>query len=279
VEYLPRHLIPIALTCVIALFALEPLWYRLVLHRRYAWKESCASLILMFGYRISSVLMSTAIGVIYAYAWQLRPFTIPLNTLWGAVLLFLGVEFIYYWIHRLSHEIRWMWATHVVHHSPEHLNLFAAFRLGWTNLLSGSWLFLLPLVALGFAPSMVLMMLGINLLYQFWIHTDVIPKLGPLEWILNTPSLHRVHHATNPEYLDRNYGGILIIFDRLFGTFAEERAGEPCRYGLVRPVNSINPLYMFGTPGWSPDGSRETTAMIRRRARIDRPIVAAESAR
>src|SRR6185369_16060088 len=129
-----------------------------------------------------------------------------------------------------------------VHHSPNELNLAAAFRIGAFGKLTGNVFFFLPLVWLGFDLRLVLAALTLNLLYQFWIHATWIPKLGWLEVVLNTPSAHRVHHAANVEYLDANYGGVLIVFDRLFGTYVEERAEEPCRYGLVTPTTSRNPF-------------------------------------
>jgi sterol desaturase/sphingolipid hydroxylase (fatty acid hydroxylase superfamily) len=135
-----------------------------------------------------------------------------------------------------------MWATHAVHHSTTRLNLTAAIRLGWTGNVSGNFLFFLPLALIGFHPLAIVAMLGINLLYQFFIHSEFAPKLGALEWVLNTPAHHRVHHACNEPCLDRNYGGILIVFDRLFGTFAERPSDQPLRFGLVGGTPSFNPI-------------------------------------
>jgi sterol desaturase/sphingolipid hydroxylase (fatty acid hydroxylase superfamily) len=135
-----------------------------------------------------------------------------------------------------------MWASHVVHHTPRQIHLASAFRLGLTAELSGIWLFFAPLPLLGFHPLGVALMLAANLFYQFWLHTDIVGRLGPLEWIFNTPSHHRVHHASNPEYLDKNFGGILIVWDRLFGTFASERPEIPIRYGLTHALDTYNPL-------------------------------------
>jgi sterol desaturase/sphingolipid hydroxylase (fatty acid hydroxylase superfamily) len=168
--------------------------------------------------------------------------TVSLNQGWTILLLFLGTEFFYYWHHRFAHEVRWLWATHAVHHSAKHFNLSAAYRLGWTGWLSGNFLFFIPLCWLGFHPIAVAASLSINLMYQFWIHTELIPKLGWLEWVFNTPSHHRVHHAANPEYVDRNYGGVLIIFDRLFGTFTVESPDRLLTYGLTHPLRSYNPV-------------------------------------
>ena len=135
-----------------------------------------------------------------------------------------------------------MWASHIVHHTPETIHFASAFRLSATEVFSGSWAFYLPLHLLGFNPLAVAGMLSVNLFYQFWLHTDLVGRLGPLEWVLNTPAHHRVHHASNTEYLDRNYGGILIVWDRLFGTFAAEQAQTPIVYGLVHPLGSLNPF-------------------------------------
>ena len=208
----------------------------------YPWKDGLASLGVAVGYKVSGLLVPVVALPIYLYAWENRLTTVPLDTVWGLALLVIGVEFFYYWFHRYSHEIRWMWATHAVHHSPSQLNFAAAYRLGWTGLITFNWIFWLPMVAVGFHPGAVFLVLGLNLVYQFWLHTEIVGKLGPLEWVLNTPSHHRVHHATNPAYIDRNYGGVVIVFDRLFGTFAKERAEDPCRFGLVHPCPSRNPF-------------------------------------
>ena len=137
--------------------------------------------------------------------------------------------------------MRWFWATHAVHHSPNEFNLGIAYRFGWTGRLAGNAVFFVPMIWLGFPPKAVFAALALNLLYQFWLHTEWVPKLGWLEYVLNTPSHHRVHHASNADYIDRNYGGVLIVFDRLFGTFAAERDDLPCRYGLVTPLVSHQP--------------------------------------
>jgi sterol desaturase/sphingolipid hydroxylase (fatty acid hydroxylase superfamily) len=227
---------------IVAAVALEIGCYLLIQRRVYPWGEMFSSVAVHIMrlpmQRLQSVI---AIPVVYVL-WSHRLFTIPLNTAWGLLLLFLGEEIAYYWMHRLSHEVRWLWASHVVHHTPEHLHLASAVRDSVTGPLSGTWLFYLPLYFLGFNPIAVSAILGINGLYQFWLHTDLVGRLGPLEWIFNTPSNHRVHHASNSQYLDRNYGGMLIIFDRLFGTFAQEKPGTVIKYGLTRPLGSLNPV-------------------------------------
>lgn len=272
------------------LVALEVLWFR-QRRRDYPWRDSLASVGVWLGRFVVGLGGTIVVAALYLAAWALTPLRVPLDNVWSWALLFVGLEFFYYWFHRCSHEIRWMWATHNVHHSAERLHLVAAYRLGWTSVISGSWLFYLPLVALGFHPAAVLLMLSINLAYQFWLHTDAIGKLPRwFEYAFNTPSHHRVHHAVNPAYLDRNYGGVVILFDRWFGTFSEERAADPCRYGLVDPNPSRNPFvialrewvrmardlwrakgwrerfaYAFGPPGWKPGGGH-TAAEVRRAA-------------
>lgn len=216
----------------------------LIQHSRkstFSWKESLTSLGIAIGHRIANTVFGAISIAAFSFVWQRRLLTVPLDRGWAILLLFLGLEFFYYWYHRTAHEIRWLWATHAVHHSARYLNLSAAYRLGWTGWLSGNFLFFIPLCWLGFHPIAVATGLGLNLMYQFWIHTELIPKLGWLEWIFNTPSHHRVHHASNREYIDRNYGGVLIIFDRLFGTFTAEQPNRRHIYGLTHPIRSYNP--------------------------------------
>jgi sterol desaturase/sphingolipid hydroxylase (fatty acid hydroxylase superfamily) len=181
-------------------------------------------------------------GAALTALWPHRLYTMPLNSAWPWLLLFIGQDFFYYWMHRADHRVRWLWATHSVHHSPNELNLSAAYRLGWTARLSVAPIFFAPLVLMGFPPLVVGAALALNLLYQFWLHAPWIPRLGLLESVLNTPAHHRVHHASNPEYLDRNFGGVLIVFDRLFGTFAEAQPHVPLRYGLTTPIEGYNPI-------------------------------------
>jgi len=194
------------------------------------------------------ILEAVVVAVPFAFVYQHRLFDFDQTSGASIAGLFLLGEFIYYWHHRASHRIRWMWATHAVHHSATRLNLSAAIRLGFTGNISGNFLFFLPLVWFGWHPFSVLAMLAVNLGYQFFIHTELAPRLGPLEWVLNTPAHHRVHHASNKACLDRNYGGVLVVFDRLFGTFAEA-PGEPLRYGLVGGKRVLNP-FRIGLGEW-----------------------------
>jgi alkylglycerol monooxygenase len=158
----------------------------------------------------------------------------------AAIGLLFGVDFCFYWFHRIAHEYASPWATHVVHHQSEEYNLSVALRQSALESCF-AWVFYLPLAVIGFPPVWFVAMKGINLLYQFWIHTEAIDRLGPLEWVMNTPSHHRVHHARNPKYLDKNYAGMFIIWDRLFGTFQLEE--EQPVYGITKPLQSWNPLW------------------------------------
>lgn len=179
------------------------------------------------------------VRTVYQWLYDRGPHLI-VPGLWSGLLLFLMQDFLYYWFHRASHRIRWMWASHVTHHSSERMNLSTAFRQSLTYPISGMWLFWLPIAWVGFTPAQVILVVGLNLAYQFFVHTQAVPKLGWLEYVINTPSIHRVHHARNPQYIDRNFAGVLCIWDRLFGTFVEEE--EPCVYGITKAIPTHNPL-------------------------------------
>ncbi len=226
------------LVCITA----EGLVQTFVLRQPYDWRACAASLGDAVGRRAVDALGLSIAAPVLAFAHAHRLQTLELSTPLAVAMLFVGQEFCYYWYHRAAHRVRWFWATHAVHHSPNQLNLAAAVRLGWTGKLTGTTLFFAPLVWLGFTPLAVMAALAANLLYQFWLHAPWIPRLGPLEWVFNTPTHHKVHHASNPEYLDCNYGGVLIVFDRLFGTFVDLRDDVPPRYGLTTPITGYNPV-------------------------------------
>ncbi|TAL55627.1 sterol desaturase family protein [Pandoraea sp.] len=158
------------------------------------------------------------------------------------LLLFLVQDLLYYGFHRASHRVRWLWAAHVVHHSSMRLNLSTAFRQSLMYPVAGMWLFWAPMALLGFPPRQIVAIVLLNLAFQFFVHTQAIPRLGWLEYVFNTPSTHRVHHARNPGYIDRNYAGVLVIWDRLFGSFVAENDAEPCEYGIVEQIHSHNPI-------------------------------------
>jgi sterol desaturase/sphingolipid hydroxylase (fatty acid hydroxylase superfamily) len=191
--------------------------------------------------QLVELFLKTALFAGYAFVYaRFRLTTLPAASVLAWSACFVGVEFCYYWFHRMSHEVNAIWATHVVHHQSEDFNLAVALRQGAFQG-SISWVFYLPLAWIGFPPAMFLTVVSISTLYQFWIHTQLIGRLGPLEWVLNTPSHHRVHHGRNPRYIDRNHGGTLIVWDRLFGTFqAEEEAPV---YGITKPLASWNPVW------------------------------------
>jgi len=250
----------------------------------FAAKDTAASLAMGVGNVVVSLFWKgiafSLYSLVHEYAW----FDLGTGLLvWLAVLV--ADDFAYYWFHRIHHEVRLFWASHVTHHSSRRYNLSTALRQSWTSPITAVP-FYLPLAWLGFEPVLIMTAQSINLLYQFWIHTELIDRLGPLEWVLNTPSHHRVHHGANVAYLDRNYGGMLIVWDRLFGTFEPE--AEPVRFGLTKNIASYNPVYIafhewaaiardawraadwrsawgyiFAPPGWSPDGSTLTAPQLR----------------
>jgi len=255
----------------------------------YEGKDTLVSLSLGLGSTLAGVLTASVIFAATLWVYQHRIFTIPMTAWWAWGAIFFLEDLTYYWFHRISHERRFWWAAHVNHHSSQHYNLSTALRQTWTGGLNGTWALWLPLAFLGFPPPMIAIEKSISLVYQFWIHTEAIRKLpAPVEAVFNTPSHHRVHHARNPRYLDSNYAGILIIWDRLFGTFVAEDEAEPPRYGIVKNLGDFNIVravfhewasigqdlwrsrsprevvgYLFGPPGWSPDGSRQTSTQLK----------------
>ena len=226
---------------------------------------------------VSKLFVFAALYYVYE---NLRIFTIPI-TWWSFIILFFLDDFSYYWFHRTSHENRFFWASHVVHHSSKHYNLSTALRQTWTGSFY-SFIFWLWLPLIGFHPGMIIFQMSISLLYQFWIHTELIQKTPKwIEFFFNTPSHHRVHHGSNPIYLDKNHAGILIIWDKLFGTFQPELKSEKVKYGLVVNIKTYNPIfiafnewgalykdintknisvrnrirYLYKPPGWKHDGT------------------------
>jgi sterol desaturase/sphingolipid hydroxylase (fatty acid hydroxylase superfamily) len=238
-----RHFTGAFLLVAFAFIILEFAYGRLAHHdEMHDAKETLASVGVALGNVVTKALTSGLSAAPFFLVYQHRLTDIPLDSVWNWLSLFLGVEFFYYWFHLASHRIRWLWATHAVHHSATRFNLSAAVRLGWTGQLTGGFLFFLPLAWIGFHPAAIALMLALGLLYQFFLHTALPVHLGPLEWVLNTPRHHRVHHACNEACLDTNYGSTLIVFDRLFGTFAEAPQDEAMRFGVKGRAPSNNPL-------------------------------------
>jgi sterol desaturase/sphingolipid hydroxylase (fatty acid hydroxylase superfamily) len=263
----------------------------------YETRDTAASILMGVGNLASAVLMGGLGLALLVYVYGLRLMSIETTPLM-LLILFVADDFRFYWSHRFSHRIRWFWANHVVHHSSQHYNLSTALRQAWFNNLSGMVLIYVPLIYLGVHPGALLFVGSLNLLYQFFIHTETVGQFPRwIEAVINTPSHHRVHHSTKPEYLDTNYGGVLIIWDRLFGTFAQEEKGEKLNYGIIKNLGTFNPLriathefvgifkditikglsfpqrlaYIFAVPGWSHDGSRETSDDIKRAAKVQMP--------
>ena len=254
---------------------------------RYCPRDTLTSLALGLGSTVATALSAGAIYALATWVSGFRLFEIGFAWYWWPVCFVLD-DVAYYVFHRSAHRVRWFWASHVIHHSSQHYNLSTALRQTWTGFVSAAFLFRLPLFLIGFPPAMLFFVAGINLIYQFWIHTEVIGRFPRwVEAVMNTPSHHRVHHATNAQYLDRNYAGVFIVWDRLFGTFTPERDDDRPRYGLVRDLGSFSLLwaafhewigiardvwrapwrsklgYIWRPPGWSHDGSRDTSETIR----------------
>ena len=210
-------------------------------------KDTWANIFIGFLSVVWGAFFGLVTSLFYLWAYELAPVKMPMNAWWAWLILLFVDDFAYYWFHRISHEVRFFWNFHVVHHSSNQYNLSVAVRQSWFSGIA-HWIFYLPIALLGFPLWAFATMHGLNLIYQFWIHTKLVNKLGFLEKILNTPSHHRVHHGVNNEYLDKNYAGIFIIWDRMFGTFVEE--SEEVRYGIIKPLESHNWLWI-NTHGWA----------------------------
>ncbi len=237
VELILLLLSPVFLLCVL----LE--WRFAVIRRQpwYQWRDTLANAMLALLHQGADMLALLLLVPFFYWLHQFRVFDVELTPL-NLLVAFILQDFLYYWFHRGSHHIRWLWASHVAHHSSRLMNFSTAFRQSLTYPLSGMWLFWLPMIVVGYDPMLVVAVVALNLAFQFFVHTQAIGRLGALELVFNTPSHHRVHHACNPLYIDRNFAGVLIIWDKLFGTFVAEQADEPCRYGITDDFDSTNPL-------------------------------------
>ena len=256
---------------------------------RYDTRDALTSLAIGLGNVIVNTLTGTVTLWMMMLAWPYRVATLPFAW-WSFAICFVLYDFVYYWKHRFAHKARWWWMEHVTHHSSTHYNLTTALRQPWFGPFTGLILLGLPMVVIGFHPYIIFFAGGLNLLYQFWIHTETINKMPAwFEAVFNTPSHHRVHHATNPRYLDSNYAGVFITWDKLFGTFVPERKDDPCIYGTVKPVGTYNPLILaYGefvallrdcagdgfrpdhwwgrfanAPGWQPDGNHTRSTELK----------------
>jgi alkylglycerol monooxygenase len=229
--------------------------------RLYRFADSIANLGNGIGEQVIAAFAIPITVGIYAFVFaHARLATQSSRSVAAWIVLFFAVDLCYFLFHWAAHRVNFLWAGHVVHHSSEEYNYSVALRQSWFGQQLTEWVFFVPLAFAGFPPAMFLVMLTLNTLYQFFIHTRLVGTLGPLEWFLNTPSHHRVHHGINPRYVDRNYAGVLIIWDRLFGTFEPE--GDEPVYGLVKPLGSFNPLWA-NTHRWF-----EIASMSRRTSRL-----------
>jgi sterol desaturase/sphingolipid hydroxylase (fatty acid hydroxylase superfamily) len=253
----------------------------------YEFKDAATSIAMGLGNVTIGLFTKGLVLAVFYFFYQFHLITIPFSW-WSWILILFAEDFCYYWFHRISHENRFFWASHVVHHSSQKYNLSTALRQTWSGSFF-SFIFWIPLAIIGFHPIMILIQMSISLLYQYWIHTELIDKLPKwFEAIFNTPSHHRVHHATNPQYLDRNHAGIFIIWDRIFGTF-EPEVEKPV-YGLVKNIETNNPVkvaflewyfmfkdfftsktsiinkikYLYKPPGWKHDGTGSISSDLRK---------------
>ena len=238
-EVLLLVLAPLFFVCMLLEWYFGDRRQKLPVSARYYPKEVLCNFSLAAMHQGMDILAGLLIAKLYLAVFGWKLFDIQMGP-FSFVLLMIAQDFCYYWFHRASHRVRWMWAAHVVHHSSENMNFSTAFRQSLMYPFAGMWVFWLPLVILGFDPNWVVFVVLLNLGLQFFVHTQAVRKLGPLEWLFNTPSHHRVHHGRNPQYIDKNYAGILIIWDKLFGTFVPEE--ETVIYGITKPVNSFNPI-------------------------------------
>lgn len=269
----------------LAILLLAEVVYMIIEHRHDK-KDMLSSIGLALGALPVSLIIKGIILYTYTLIYQFRLFTIPNNYWWAWIILFFADDLSYYWYHRMSHQVRFLWASHMVHHSSQKFTLSSGLRIPWTSNITGTFLFWAWMPLIGIEPAMVILMKSVSVIYQFWMHTETIKKLpGWFESVFNTPSHHRVHHSSNAEYLDKNHAGTLIIWDKLFGTYQQE-ISKP-KYGLTENIKSFNPVviafhewknlcndlkktknikyrvqYLFNSPGWSHDGSTKTTKQL-----------------
>lgn len=230
-----------AIPFFVLLMAVECAWSHFSGKQTYRINDTLSSLYMGLLSRVVDLLRLSFASI--AIAWlvsQAGVTTFAADSPWIYVGAFISYDFFYYWKHRFGHEWRILWASHVAHHQSEEFNLSTALRQTGTDYIG--FVFYLPLFLAGLPAEVVITVGSLNLIYQFWVHTEHIRRLGPMEWIFVTPSNHRVHHAKNPEYIDRNYGGVFIVWDRLFGTFKTESDDNPCYYGITHALRSWDPI-------------------------------------
>jgi len=277
--------IPNLIYYAIPFFIVTVIFEGVVIYRNkpetYNLKDTFASLSMGIGNVIANLLSKLFVVVIITFLYENFKFATVPFVWWAWLFILFADDFCYYWAHRIGHESRFFWASHIIHHSSQKYNLSTALRQTWTGGFF-SFIFYLILPILGFHPLMIFTQMSISLLYQYWIHTELIHKMPKwFEAVFNTPSHHRVHHGSNPIYLDRNHAGIFIIWDKLFGTFQPELENEKVIYGLTSNINTFNPVkiaflewigvfkdaytsktsfvnklkYFIKPPGWKHDGT------------------------
>lgn len=264
---------------------------------QYETPDALSSLAMGLGNVTVNTLTGFAALWMMMLVWPFRLVDVPV-TWWSFVIVFVVYDFIYYWKHRFAHRMRWFWMEHVTHHSSRHYNLTTALRQPWFGPFTGLILLGWPMVLLGVHPTFIFFVGGLNLIYQFWIHTETIGRMPHwFESVMNTPSHHRVHHATNPRYLDTNFAGVFIVWDKMFGSFVPELSNDPPVYGIVKPLEHYNPIIvafheMFGlardcaadgvrpltwlkrainAPGWQPNGQHARSIELKQAYISDHP--------
>ena len=285
-ETILRYAVPAYLLLVVA-----ETWYMVKEHKEHQLpKDAASSLLVGIGAGLSNSIAQSFFFIIYYELYSLRIFTLPVGVWWSWIIVLLADDFIFYWFHRLSHQVRFLWASHSVHHSSNYYSLATALRIPWTGTYT-KLAFWACLPILGIDPGMMMITKSISVVYQFWLHTATINKLP--KWfsaIFTTPAIHRIHHANNVPYLDKNHGGIFIFWDKLLGTYAKQTV-VPI-YGLTTPIKTNNPFYiafhewknlytdlkksrsgkdffhyLFNAPGWSHDGTSKTAKQLQEEAR------------
>ena len=225
---------------IVILIVTEGIWSWRRQREHYNLKESGANTVILVGYIISKILSAAYQLMLFNFFSRLAIYHFEEGT--GAfILTFLATDFCYYWYHRISHTVKFFWAFHLTHHTSSQMNLTAAYRINWFSALITPY-FLIPVVLLGLPPEFVVISISLNLFYQFFMHTEAIGRIPYIEGIIDTPSAHRVHHGSNPIYIDKNYGGVLMIWDRLFGTYQPET--ETVKYGITTGFVSNNPFVL-----------------------------------
>jgi sterol desaturase/sphingolipid hydroxylase (fatty acid hydroxylase superfamily) len=280
----------LAIPAYAILIACEIVMSRYSRRVRYDVRDAAASVSMGVGSIVIDAIFGFLFVAFAAWVAQYRFWTVAWS--WSAIALCIVCDDLtFYWWHRTAHRVRWFWAEHVNHHSSRQYNFTTALRQPWGGYFTPSYAFKAPMILMGFPLEMMAFVGGLTLAYQFWIHTEAIAKCPRwFEFAMNTPSHHRVHHATNARYLDRNFAAVFIVWDRMFGTFTPENAADPPQFGIVSNIDTFNPFriafhewaallrdlrhaasprdflgFLLGVPGWSPDGSRLTSDMLRSR--------------